>query len=293
VTTSTPDAHHPPRTERAIKSFLARHAIRPRRRLGQNFMVDANLIQLMIRSAQIQPGDRVLEVGTGTGLLTWPLGQAGASVVTVEADPRLYNAAALYLDGVPWLHRVGRDVLEGKHRLAPEIEETMANWGEGRYKVVSNLPYQVAVPVILLLLESEFRPERMVVTVQKEVADRLLADPGSPHYGRVSVERWVRADAHRLRNLGPEIFWPRPRVESSLLEIIPTHPDQHLARASHAAFKRFLAAVFGQRRKQLASAFRGQRDTMRHCLADLKIDPLARGEQLTPDQLVAVFRACT
>ena len=119
MTTSTPDAHHPPGTERAIKTFLARHAIRPRRRLGQNFMVDANLIQLMIRSAQIQPGDRVLEVGTGTGLLTWPLGQVGADVVTVEADPRLYDAAASYLDGVPWLRRVAGDVLDGKHRLAP------------------------------------------------------------------------------------------------------------------------------------------------------------------------------
>ena len=162
------------------------------------------------------------------------------------------------------------------------------------YKVVSNLPYQVAVPVILLLLESEFSPERMVVTVQKEVADRPAG--GSRAHRTTGACPWIGGYGPMptaFATWGRRSSGPAPGSESSLLEIIPTHPDQHLARASHAAFKRFLATVFGQRRKQLASAFRGQRDTMRRCLADLKIDPLARGEQLAPDQLVAVFRAWT
>jgi 16S rRNA (adenine1518-N6/adenine1519-N6)-dimethyltransferase len=240
-----------------LRQLFSERSIRPRGSLGQCFLVDLNILDVLLNHAELDSSDFVLEVGAGTGSLTERLAARAASVVSVEVDPRMHALAADVVRSCPNVTLIQADVLRGKNSLNPQVADAIAAVaGPGssmRRKLVANLPYCVATPVISLLLLSEFDWERFVVTIQKEVADRLVAGPGGKDYGGLSVLAQALADVEMLRELPPSVFWPRPSVSSAIVMVRPSAAK----RAAIADLARFAAVVRGvmlYRRKNLRGA---------------------------------------
>lgn len=274
-------------------SYLARRfaevGIRPYARHGQNFLIDLNLQKLIVDSAGLTPDDVVLEVGTGTGALTALAAERAAAVVTVEIDERLYQLAREELLGMPNVVMVFRDALADKSHMAPEVIDAVSKAlaaAEGRkLKLVANLPYSVATPVIANLLASPIVPAAMTVTIQKELGDRLMAAPGTKDYGALSI--WVQSQCRveLVRSLPPSVFWPRPKVTSSVMQITLA-PDLRGRITDLAFFHDFVRSLFTLRRKFLRGAlvgsWKGRLDkaAIDRALASAELDPEGRAEQL-------------
>ncbi|NLE61210.1 MAG: ribosomal RNA small subunit methyltransferase A, partial [Planctomycetes bacterium] len=199
-------------------SFLVRRfreaGIEPRRKLGQNFLIDLNLRDLAIRTADVKSDDVVLEVGTGTGSFTVLLAEAAAAVVTVELDPQLFALAGEELHALANVHMLHGDALKNKNRINPAVleavEEKLHAAPGRRFKLVANLPYNIATPILSNLLALPAPPRTMTVTIQKELADRIVAVPGTKDYGSLAI--WVQSQcrAEIVRIMPPSVFWPRP-----------------------------------------------------------------------------------
>lgn len=226
--------------------MAARHGIRPTKALGQNFLVDPNLARMIASAVGAAPGVRVLEVGAGLGSLTVALAEAGAEVLAMEFDRAL----------VPALQEVVSQLPAGHVRL--EVADAMkADWpallGAGEWRMASNLPYNIGVPLILDLLAAAPGIERYVVMLQREVGERLVAAPGSEAYGAVSVKVAYHADAVMLRSVPAEVFWPEPNVGSALVRLEPHAPR---VASPRAALFRVIDEGFAQRRKTMGNALR-------------------------------------
>jgi 16S rRNA (adenine1518-N6/adenine1519-N6)-dimethyltransferase len=275
-----------PQTLSQIKSLLADHGLRPKHRLGQNFLHDANQLRRIVQAAAISPGDVVLEVGPGTGTLTEALLEAGASVVAVEVDASL----ELILRRRVLDHHPDRatlliaDVLAGKHALNPRLFDALADRaGDRPFKLVANLPYQVASPLLVALSVRRQVPrmDAAVVMVQREVADRLCAGPGGGAYGPLTVMVQAMCTVQRLFVLPPSCFWPPPKVTSAVVRLVrrprslADDPEQ---------LRDLLHRLFTRRRKQLGSIL-GRTTTLPQ-----GITASMRPEQLTVEQLVTLGR---
>jgi 16S rRNA (adenine1518-N6/adenine1519-N6)-dimethyltransferase len=284
-------------------SFLERRfresGIRPRGSLGQNFLIDMNLQQLLLDAAELTANDVVLEVGTGTGGLTALAAPLVAALVTVEVDRNLFQLASEQLSGLPNLTMFCCDVLRHKHEIAPAVLEAVHTRLEAdpsrRFKLLANLPYNVATPLLANLLTLARPPELMVCTVQKELAERIVARPGSKDYGSLAV--WIQSQcrAEIVRTLGPAVFWPRPKVSSAFVSI-RVDPERRGRIADLAAWHAFVRAVFSHRRKalrgELVSSFpQLTKPGVDELLAALSLDPKARAEQLDIDQLLRLSGA--
>ena len=286
------------KVNRQTVSYLSRRfeevGLNPNKRHGQNFLVDLNLIQMIARSAELGPNDVVLEVGTGMGSLTGMLGQKAAHVVTVEIDSYLYQMAAEELEDFDNIQMLKQDALKNKNqfdeRVITAVKTALAADPDRIFKLAANLPYNIATPVIANLLRSEVIPALMSVTIQKELADRITAKPGSKDYGSLSV--WVQsmADPELVRIMPPHVFWPRPKVDSAILKIV-YNPEKANSIPDIDFFYAFVRAMFFHRRKFLRSvavaAFKGQlsKPQVDEVLgvAGLKAD--ARTEQLSVAEL--------
>jgi 16S rRNA (adenine1518-N6/adenine1519-N6)-dimethyltransferase len=195
-----------------------------------------------VELAEVTSSTRVLEVGAGLGALTLALAETGAEVVAVERDPRLIPALVEVVGSFPRVRIVVQDALAADWRSLLR----------GRpWVVVANLPYNVAVPVVMGLLESEPRVSRLVVMVQREVGERLCARPGHPQFGAVSLRVAYRAEARVIRRVPPSVFWPRPNVESVLVSMTRRPPP---VRVDHGALWRTIEVSFQQRRKTMRGA---------------------------------------
>lgn len=248
-------------SERQTRSHLIRlfeaNGIHPRSDLGQNFLIDLNLIEFVVRHAELDSRDVALEIGTGTGGMTTFLAARAGHVVTVEIDKHVYGLAleaTAGLDNVTLLHT---DALKNKNQLHPEVLETvrreLAREPDRRLKLTANLPYHVAAPIIGNLIATDIPWERMVVTVQFEMGERMMAAPRTGEYGAMAIWLQSQCQIRILKKLGPQVFWPRPQVDSAVVLVTP---DPELAaKIEHREFFHdFLRRVFTLRRKHLRAA---------------------------------------
>lgn len=246
-------------TLREIRALLEQAGLTPQHRFGQNFLIDLNLMRKAVEASAVGPGDWVLEVGPGTGSLTEMLLDTGAGVVVVEIDRGFQELLAARLGERPNFTLIRGDILAGKHALNPHLSDLLAASRPPR-KLVANLPYQVATPLLLNLLLQPHRFERLVVTIQLEVGQRLAADANTDAYGPISVIAQSLATIRTLARLGPGAFWPPPKVDSVMLEIVPLDPGQ----VGIDDVPLFVDRV--QR------AFQRRRKVLRQMLADLPVD---------------------
>jgi 16S rRNA (adenine1518-N6/adenine1519-N6)-dimethyltransferase len=256
-----------------VRQLAAQLGIRPTKQLGQNFVIDPNTVRRIVRTAQLRPDDVVLEVGPGLGSLTLGLLPEVRRVVAVEIDP-------------PLARRLPETVRSRTPELAERLEvleqdalhlEDVA--GPPPTAFVANLPYNVAVPVLLRLLERLPSLERGLVMVQAEVADRLAAGPGSRTYGVPSVKAAWYADVRKAGTIGRNVFWPAPNVDSALVAFTRREPPGADREATFAV----VDAAFAQRRKTLRAAlagWAGSAPAAEERLRAAGIDPAARGESL-------------
>jgi 16S rRNA (adenine1518-N6/adenine1519-N6)-dimethyltransferase len=243
---------------RQTKTFLLERfremGIRPATRHGQNFLIDLNLVQLIVDAAELTEDDVVLEVGTGTGSLTALMAERAAAVVTVEIDAHLYELASEQLIDFPNVTMLKFDALRNKNnfddRVMEAIGEHLAASPERRFKLVANLPYNIATPVISNLLLARHVPHSMTVTIQKELADRIIAPPSTKDYSALSVWIQSQATAEIVRTLPPSVFWPAPKVTSAILRIVVDHERRARIR-DLKYFHDITKALFLHRRKFL------------------------------------------
>jgi 16S rRNA (adenine1518-N6/adenine1519-N6)-dimethyltransferase len=268
--------------------------IRPQTRHGQNFLVDLNLVRLLAESAAIEPCDVVLEVGTGTGSLTAMLAARAAHVVTVEIDRGLADLAEEALEGNANVTLLHLDALKSKNQLHPEVIDAVRSAlqaaPERRFKLAANLPYSVATPVLSNLLEAPIVPVSMTATIQRELALRIVAAPSTKDYSALSV--WMQSQCRLkiVRTMPPDVFWPRPKVESAIIHA-EVDPDRVALLPDRAFFHRFVRAIFFHRRKFLrsvaSSAFKSELTKVEvdRILADQGLGPTSRAEELTVPQM--------
>ncbi len=285
-------------------AFLMRRfeeaGIRPHTRLGQNFLIDPNLQRLLLQTARLGPHDVVLEIGTGTGSLTILMAPLAAAVVTVEIDRRLFQLSGEELLGLQNVTRLQLDALKSKNRLNPAmlgaVADRLADAPGRRLKLVSNLPFNVATPILANLLTTDTPPQTMTITIQKELAERITAREGTKDYGALSI--WVQSQCKLeiVRTLPPEVFWPRPKVISAILQVVP---DQRLRSRieDRAFFHDFVRAMFFHRRKflrsELLSAFKKRLDKPQvdRILAQTGLEGTVRAEQLDVQTMLALCEA--
>jgi 16S rRNA (adenine1518-N6/adenine1519-N6)-dimethyltransferase len=268
-----------------VRTLASALGIRPTKTLGQNFLHDANTIRRIVRTADLHPDDVVLEVGPGLGSLTLGLLPNVQRVVAVEIDPVL--AAALPVT-------VADRLPEHADRLEVVVADALRIGsvpGPPPTALVANLPYNIAVPVVLHLLERLPSLRTVLVMVQAEVADRLAAGPGSRTYGVPSVKAAWYADVRRAGAVGRTVFWPAPNVDSGLVAM--TRRATPVGVDRKAVFT-LVDAAFAQRRKTLRAAlagWAGSADRAERVLRAAGVDPKARGEALGVDQFVAIAAA--
>ena len=257
---------------RQVRDLLDEHGLSPSRALGQNFVADPNTVRRIARLAEVGPGDRVVEIGPGLGSLTLALAETGAEVTAVELDRHLL----VPLRSVVEPHGV-RVVHGDAMRLDWDALLADADAGAGRpWVLVANLPYNVATPLVLDLLVKVPAIERMLVMVQREVAERLAARPGSKAYGIPSVKVAYWADAEVVGRVPATVFIPPPRVESALVRLRRL-PAPRVDVAPDRLF-RLVEAGFGQRRKMLRRSLAGLVDAAGFEQAGVR--PEARAEEL-------------
>jgi 16S rRNA (adenine1518-N6/adenine1519-N6)-dimethyltransferase len=256
-----------------LREVIARHGLAARKSLGQNFLLDLNLTRRIARAAGPLAGHAVLEVGPGPGGLTRALLLEGADrVVAIERDPR----------SLPALHEIaaaypGRlDVV-----VADALDQPWEGYLPAPARIVANLPYNIATPLLVAWLSLAAWPPwyaSMTLMFQREVADRIVAVPGTRDYGRLSVLAQWRARPRKLFDIDPAAFVPRPKVVSSLVEITPCEPL--LAECRTATLERVTFHAFGQRRKMLRSSLKGLSASSDELIAQVGLDPTLRAEQL-------------
>jgi 16S rRNA (adenine1518-N6/adenine1519-N6)-dimethyltransferase len=277
----------------AIRAALAAQGAHPTKRFGQNFLTDPGILQRIVAAAGLRPGEVVLEVGPGPGTLTATLLDAGASVVAVEADAAMAQLLATLVPPRRELDVVLGDALAERPAPAAAVRAALGARGAGPYgyALVANLPYQVATPLLIDVLE-DFPPRVAVVTIQREVGERLIAAPGSEAYGPLSVLVRLLARAEIVATLRPGAFWPAPKVESAIVRIVPLVAAERLEAAAHRRVRTLVKGAFAMRRKQLATALAAAlgvpREATFAALTARGLPPLARGEELSAADFLAL-----
>lgn len=281
-------------TRSHLVSLFQEQGLHPRGDLGQNFLIDLNLLELIVHEARLGPDDVVLEVGAGTGSLTAYL-SAAAAVVSVEYDPNMYRLAGQAVAGRDNVTLLNTDALKSKGQIAPvvmdAVRKNLAAAPNRRLKLVANLPYHIATPLITNLIASDLPWDLMVVTIQWELAERMLAKPKTSDYGSLSVYLQAQCQLKTIRKLGPTVFWPPPAVDSAIVRIDPD-PEAAGRIVDRHEFQSFLRHIFTQRRKLLrgvvANLFKSRlsKQQVDDIFGSMDLRTETRAEELSVAQLV-------
>jgi 16S rRNA (adenine1518-N6/adenine1519-N6)-dimethyltransferase len=287
-------------TKQDIERLLAGAGTQPKHRLGQNFLIDLNLMRLLVEAAHLNEQDIVLEVGTGTGSFSEAIAENCGRLITVEYDTALFNIAKKQLAAFDNITQFNMDVLENKNAIHQEILDAIKAAQDkfaGRFLLVANLPYNVGSCVMANLISGPVVADGMYVTVQKEVADRMAADAGSNDYGTLSILMAATGNVHILRKLPASVFWPRPQVESAM---VCFERDREKAEQIHdmQTFREIISLFMGHRRKMLRACVKfteGHLEKVRHwsdVFQEAVVDPHCRPEELTPKQYINIANLC-
>jgi 16S rRNA (adenine1518-N6/adenine1519-N6)-dimethyltransferase len=273
-----------------MRAELTALGFKPSRRLGQNFMRDGNMIATLAREAGVGEGDLVFEPGPGAGGLTAELLELGAEVLAVELDGMLAAFLRERFSAEARFELLEGDVLGAGRSVNSQATERLA----GRpFVLASNLPYSAATPFLVALAGSGLPWRGGAVTVQKEVAERLVASAGSSNYGAATALLAAGAECALVRSVPPDVFWPRPKVHSAILRLTP-RAEPLVFPAEFDSFAAFLRGIFSARRKKLVPAMRaaGREAEAARAAVDLAgVDADARPGELPPTELVALWRA--
>jgi len=284
-------------TRSHLMKLFQQQGFHPRTDLGQNFLIDLNLVEYIATQADLGPDDVVLEVGAGTCGLTTYLAETAGNVVSVEVDTNMHRLAKPITDTLPNVTLLNCDALKNKNHLAPEmldlVRERLSGDSRRRLKLVSNLPYSIATPIVSNLVGTDLNWERMIVTIQWELAQRMTAKPQSTHYGALSIWLQSQCRVKLLKKLPPTVFWPRPKVHSAIMKL---QPNGARKKSIHDCnfFHDFLRRLFHQRRKLLRSVvvgmYRKQLDKLAvdAILSRLDLGGNVRAEELNVDTLIAL-----
>ncbi len=260
--------------------------VQPRKRFGQHFLTDPNILHRIVAAANVEPGDVVLEIGPGLGSLTRALLESGARVASVEIDRDLVRSLSEQARANPQL-----TVIEGDFLTAPPhtwLER--AGIGQGRYKVVANLPYYITSAILRRLLEAQYQPDSMVVMVQREVARQITARPGEMSLLAVSVQFYGEAQMVGMVPAGA--FRPPPKVDSAIVRVIVQHPSR-FPEVDPDRFFKLVRAGFGEKRKQLrnsmARSLQMAPEEVGIKLARARIDSRRRAETLSLEEWHRIY----
>lgn len=254
------------------------------KKLGQNFLIDNSIVQGIVRAAKLSADDKVLEIGPGIGTLTQGMAETGADITAVELDKKLPAVLAETLKGYDNVRIVQGDILK------VDIPELM---GTDSFKVVANLPYYITTPILMTLLERKLPITSIVTMVQKEVAERMIASPGSKAYGALSVAVQYYTEPEIVLEVPPKSFLPEPEVDSVVIACSVREKPAVSVR-DESLFFRIVRGAFGQRRKTLSNALKGaglQKDSIDSALIEAGVDLKRRGETLSLEEFAAITDA--
>jgi len=303
-----------------IRQLLESAGVRPNKRFGQHFLIDLNLMRLLIDAADIRKNDVVLEVGCATGSLTEAIAEKAGFCIAVEIDAVLANIAKTQLADRQNVEIIAADALENKFEINPDVMDALniarakyTRLGEGadvsseatdspsrsrkgRLLLVSNLPYVAGTPLMLNLITGPVVVDAMFVTVQKEVADRMTAQPGTKDYGILSIILSATGNIKHIRTLRPTVFWPQPQVDSALVSYV-----RDVEKAGKIKNIEMLSKIAGAflryRRKMLKGCCKLMTGTLEgtdwfEIFSQCGIDPESRPDHLTPEQFVCLANLC-
>lgn len=285
--------HQHVQTKREIEGLLHAAGLHPRKRFGQHFLVDGNLMRKLVASAELHQSDVVVEVGPGTGGLTDLLVPRVRQVLAVEVDRDLCAILEERFADAANIMLISGDVLQRKHALLSNMVEAIREsetGAGGSVKLVANLPYQIATPLVINLLIDHPQVRRLCFTVQAEVGERITARPGCKAFGPISILTQVLCDITSIGRVPPAAFWPRPAVDSVMLRL-DVKDSPPVDRASVHAFAGLIRGVFDHRRKTLRSALgyvvpeRIREQVCQH------VDPKRRPESFSVDEWLDIFSA--
>ena len=273
-----------------LRGLLEAEGFRPSKSLGQNFLVDSNMARAIARDAQVKQGEHVLEVGPGCASLSIELAALGVDLTCVEIDSRLARIAHKLLEPYPNVRILETDVLGKKSSLSEPVTEALDAWGEEPWHLAANLPYAVSGPVMVVLARRPVPPRSITVLVQREVAERIASEPGTRQHGPLGLKLAPLYRANLVRSVPAGLFWPQPRVESSVLRLERRSEDP----GSLAAYDVLVEGLFQRRRKTLRAALGAHLNDPGRALAALEqtgLDPVARAETLSWRSLRELERA--
>ena len=301
----TLDGHH---TKSMLKQLFLERGVRLKKHWGQNFLIDQNILQFIVRSAELSRNDIVLEIGPGTGSLTKLIAEKAGHVFAVEMDRKLFEILGETVQGCNNVTTINKDILKSKHHIHPEIIETISNHiqtaaspsaGDLCVKVISNLPYYISTPIIIDLLQEVLPIKLMILTLQLDITNRMMAHPGTKDYGILSIMTRLFADAKVLKKLPPSVFWPVPLIDSAIVKMTVNRNKCSDRIHNYQGFLDVVRAIYTSRRKTLSNNLislclkdgiekdaHGLREDLQPILKKVGIDPGSRGEELDLEKLI-------
>lgn len=276
-------------SHKATKEVVQKHNFKFSKSLGQNFLIDTNVIDRILEGARVQEGDYVIEVGPGIGTLTKEMGRTAEKVVAIEIDKTLIPILEETLSDFPNIEVINQDIL--KVDVQELVKEKLNG---GPVKLIANLPYYITTPIVMKFLEEDIPVTDIVVMVQKEVADRMNAQPNSKDYGALSVAVQYYCDTEIVAKAPRHMFMPQPNVDSTVIGLHVREEKKYNVDNEEVFFKT-VKASFGQRRKTLLNSLGGlgflNKDEIRTALQEANIDEKRRGETLSIEEFASLSNA--